>query len=177
MGIVSEGIGYVAGEMRDASIAGEGAEDRVLGPIFVADACSTNMLAHGSRLWLLEDRLVYIDMPWASKRGMRNVLASQANALAGSAARRQRRARDDFRLGSAYRFTEREWVDYLAEQGATRVVEIPWHSIARTRIKNSWSGETLLRLDLRDGSTMTIKWRTGSGADAVLRRVLPFQSA
>ncbi|MGC0415907.1 hypothetical protein [Embleya sp. AB8] len=151
--------------------------DATFAPVFVADACSTTFLAHGSRLWLFEDRLVYVDVPFASRRGFRTVLATRQPPLAILAWKRQRRDHDAYRLGAAYRFTPQEWSDHLAGQGPARILDIPWTSIAHSRIKVGWSGETRLRLEFRDGNKLVIKWRTGCGADSLLREVLPGQVA
>ncbi|WP_439680940.1 hypothetical protein [Embleya sp. MST-111070] len=125
---------------------------------------------------MFTDRLVYVDVPFASKRGFRTVVASRNHPLFYSANKRQARDGDNFRVGRAYDFTPDEWARYLAGQDADRIVEIPWESIQHSRIKVHWSGETKLRLELRDGNTLAVKWRTGCGADSMLQKTLPFQT-
>lgn len=149
----------------------------ILTPVLMADACTTAaVLAQGGRLWMFADRLVYVDLPFASKRGFRTVLASRNHPAFYSANKRQARDGDNYRVGHAYHFTPDEWARYLAGQGAARIHDIPWESIQRSRLKVHWSGETRLRLELRNGSTLVIKWRTGCGADARLSEILPFQN-
>lgn len=154
-----------------------GDPEALLTPVLMADACSTSpILAQGGRLWVLADRLVYVDLPFASKRGFRTVLAARNHPLTYSANKRQARDGDNYRVGRAYDFTPDAWARYLAGQQATRIHDIPWGSIQRSRLKIHWSGETKLRLELRNGDTLAVKWRTRKAADTRLKAILPFQT-